>query len=251
MNMPGMNGIDLARKIKAESIFGQTRIIMLTSQIGRPEADSAEQTGTSFYLTKPIRQSQLYKTILSVFKPAEISAASAPDNATTYTFKADILPAEDNGVNQELALSILESLGCCVKVAANGSQALSALERARYDLILMDIQMPEMDGYEATRRIRLQEDLNVEERVPIVALTANALPGDREICLNAGMDDFLSKPFTQNELITVLKRWLPATFSSSRMKNADSIKLIPYAEQNNPGADIAIIDQTAWIQFAP
>ena len=113
-------------------------------------------------------------------------------------------------INQELTLMMLHKLGCQTEVAANGQLALLALERAHYDLVLMDCQMPDMDGFEATRRWRAREQAMNSHRLPIIAITANALEGDREACLACGMDDFLSKPFRQKALEQVLRRWAPA-----------------------------------------
>jgi CheY-like chemotaxis protein len=116
---------------------------------------------------------------------------------------------EDNPVNQKVALVNLKKLGFDVQVAGNGREALIALAGNRFDLILMDCQMPEMDGFEATRAIRQREEQSAARRVPIVALTANALEGDREQCISVGMDDYLTKPFKQEQLREVLDRWLP------------------------------------------
>jgi two-component system, sensor histidine kinase and response regulator len=208
MKMPGTNGIELARIIKADPSIAGLRLIMLTSLVSPQEAESAKMAGIVAYLTKPVRHKQLYRSILSVFKPSEARAEQNPSRNSAPLFDADILLAEDNEVNREVAMATLKTVGCRVDIAENGLQVLAALEKKAYDLILMDIQMPVMDGYEATHRIRERERLQASARIAIIAVTANALPGDREACLDAGMDDFLSKPFKQQSLVTVLKRWL-------------------------------------------
>jgi CheY-like chemotaxis protein len=129
--------------------------------------------------------------------------------ATNAARSGRLLLVEDNPVNQKVALVNLKKLGFDVQVAGNGREALIALAGNRFDLILMDCQMPEMDGFEATRAIRQREEQSAARRVPIVALTANALEGDREQCISVGMDDYLTKPFKQEQLREVLDRWLP------------------------------------------
>ena len=140
-----------------------------------------------------------------------------------------ILLAEDHPVNQEIALEILTSLGCRVQVVANGREALEALEHATYDVILMDCQMPEMDGFETTRAIREREVAMGQAPLPIIAMTAHAMSDDREHCLTVGMSDYLSKPFAEAQLHAVLKRWLPLYTG-------------PRAMQELPGSAVAITD---------
>ena len=189
----------------------------------------------------------MHKVILSIYKPINFVPEQPTAEVCACTFQADILLAEDNEVNQMVAMATLENAGCRVDVAENGNQVLSMLEKKNYDLIPMDIQMPEMDGYEATRLIRQREKRDGHRQKPIIAITANALKGDREECLAAGMSDFLSKPFTQRDLIAVLKQWLPE--STLRCKDefrSDSRTL--QSEENNPGKlEIVegVIDQTA------
>jgi CheY-like chemotaxis protein len=125
------------------------------------------------------------------------------------TLHGDILLAEDNPINQEVARVIVENFGCHIEVVENGYDVLTALERRHYDLVLMDCQMPEMDGFEATCAIRQREAATAQQPLPIIALTANAIQGDRERCLAAGMSDYLSKPFTEEQLHAILVRWLP------------------------------------------
>lgn len=137
------------------------------------------------------------------------------------TYEIHLLIVEDNVVNQRVATRMVEKLGCRVDVAANGQEAVEATAREGYDLILMDCQMPVMDGYEATRSIRLREG-ETGRHIPIIALTANAMPGDREKCLDAGMDDYLSKPVDHNRLVTVLQKWLPEPASQTTKTAVES-----------------------------
>jgi len=139
---------------------------------------------------------------------APAGSASAAHGPAARTVGPNILLVEDNPVNREVAVGMLESLGCATDAAENGWTALKAMNTATYDAVLMDCQMPVMDGLAATGEIRRREQTSGAARVPIIALTANAMEGDRERCLAAGMDDFLSKPFTQQQLATLLRRWL-------------------------------------------
>jgi CheY-like chemotaxis protein len=182
-------------------------LVMLTSLGRRAETDAAPFAA---HLTKPIRPSQLYDALMGVFggRPTEGTAvpAASPSDRAGPRSPLRILVAEDNAVNQQLTLLLLQKLGYRGDVAADGREVLEALERQPYDVVLMDVHMPEMDGLEATRRI-LQRWPG--ERPRIVAMTANALEGDREACLAAGMDDYLSKPVREDELATALGQVAP------------------------------------------
>lgn len=218
MVMPGMNGLELARAIKDDPAIAALTVILLTSISDDCDPESLKQAGVSACLTKPARKSQLFNCI------AALSRRTAPDSFSPKNPYVDqkphafsghqILLAEDNPVNQEVAKEMLESLGCQVNVVFNGQEVLSALSTTRFDLILMDCQMPVLDGYETTRIIRENEAREAGDlpqrsrRIPIVALTAHAMQGDRDQCLAAGMDDYLSKPFNLDGLSKVLKRWL-------------------------------------------
>ncbi len=213
--MPGMGGIGLARAIRADERIADMKIIMLTSG-SDPEEESGE-LHIRAYLRKPVRQSQLYNLLASLVKLPVSEACGEPASSGLQAIKGcftsfRILLVEDNAVNQAVSKAMLEYLGCQTDVAGNGREAVEAFSRAWHDLILMDCQMPEMDGYEATRVIREMELAHGGDRgyprTPIVALTAHAMEGDREVCLKAGMDDYLSKPFRPNELYSVLTRWM-------------------------------------------
>lgn len=224
MVMPGMNGIDLASEIKKDPSLSKLKLILLSSVGHHGEPQSLSRSGIALSLTKPVRQSQLYEALVSVMERGQIPDGSTPggpdaggESRDFAKLPARILLAEDNPVNQEVTRAMLISLGLEPDIVSNGLGALEALSRGKYDLVLMDCQMPEMDGYEATRRIRrLESEQNSQggtrlrhpAHIPIVALTAHAMEGDREQCLEAGMDDYLSKPFTRNQLMDVLQRWL-------------------------------------------
>ncbi len=206
MQMPGMDGLMLALVIKADPNLASTRLIILSS-VGQRDHD--QQVEIDAYLTKPVRQSQLYDHIALVMSRAA-QATSPPavqrPGHTPSTMQAKVLLAEDNVVNQKVAVRILEKLGCRVEAVANGLEALDALSRIPYDLVLMDCQMPEMDGYIATAAIRKRE-VTTGTHIPIIAMTANALIGDRERCLQAGMDDYISKPVHADQLLEVVQKW--------------------------------------------
>jgi PAS domain S-box-containing protein len=215
--MPGMDGFELARIIKSDPAISNVRLVMLTSYGQRGDGNMALEVGVAAYLTKPVRQSHLFDCLTNVVgKPGSnldrISVATTPSPLITKHPLEEkriqpqklILLAEDNIVNQKVAVRQLQKLGFRADAVANGREAIEALRRIRYDLILMDCQMPEMDGYEATTEIRRCEGQT--KHTTIVAMTANALQGDREKCIAAGMDDYISKPVKLDELASVLER---------------------------------------------
>jgi CheY-like chemotaxis protein len=183
--------------------------IVFTSPLYRPELrEAAARRGVQAFLTLPVRPSQLRSLLEPVQPSADGGPVAASASPAAGSVKVRVLLAEDNPVNQKVALIMLQKLGISVDVAATGVEALDALIGVSYDLILMDCQMPEMDGYEATRRIRERE--RGKRRIPVVAMTANAMVGDREKCLEAGMDDHIPKPVRKDALHLALCRWLPA-----------------------------------------
>jgi PAS domain S-box-containing protein len=204
MHMPELDGVELGRAIRASA--AHVPLVLLTS-LGRREDESDLFAA---HLTKPIRPSQLYDALVDVLGAGgAVSAAAPAEQPTAVEAPAGlrILVAEDNAVNQQLVLALLDKLGYRADVASNGAEALAALERARYDVILMDVQMPELDGLEATRRIHARWGA---ERPRIIAVTAGAMSEEREQCLAAGMDDFLSKPIRGEELAAALGAVRPA-----------------------------------------
>ncbi len=226
MQMPGMGGFELTEEIKADAALASTQIIIMHTVGRRGSSASWAEAGISGYVTKPVKQSAFYDAIMDAVAP-QGRAAPGRQRARKQTFKTTtelsrlmmrpvaaprlsscrVLIAEDNMVNQKVALRQLLNLGFRADAVANGREVLDAMSRIPYRLIFMDCQMPEMDGYEATRHPRARQ---TRRKVTIVAMTANALEGDRETCLAAGMDDYLSKPVKQDELERVLRRWLPA-----------------------------------------
>lgn len=204
-----MNGIDLVRTIRESGAFLDLQLIMLTSADESGESECARQAGIAACLVKPVRQSRLLNVITSVMGIEEANADSAIVETTRRFAGSSVLLVEDHPVNQEVGKAMLEQLGCAVEVADNGIIALNLYSLRDYDLLLMDCQMPEMDGYEATRAIRgVETAKGVGRHTPIIALTAHALAGDREKSLAAGMDDHLTKPFTFDQLSDVLAKHL-------------------------------------------
>ncbi len=214
MMMPEMNGLELAGRIKSDPFIAGMKLIMLTSIGGYGNAEEVRKAGILVCLTKPIRQSRLYNALLATCIKETSVPSSVSRPAGKMQFEGVVLVAEDNPANQKLAKFLLQGLGLDVDVVPNGQMVLDALAQKAYSLILMDCQMPKVDGYEASRRIRQREASNGGSRIPIVALTAHAMGGDRELCLSAGMDDYLSKPFNSKQLAAVLDRWLGHAKSS-------------------------------------
>jgi PAS domain S-box-containing protein len=211
MQMPEMDGIQLAKLIKENNDLASTRLVMLTSQGTRGDAEKFNQAGFYGYLNKPIDQSVLYNTLL------RISGISIPNHSliTSYNahqqvqFKARILIVEDNITNQLVAQYMLEEFGIQPDITANGEEAIAALKAMPYDLVFMDCQMPVLDGYEATKKIRDIHSKVLDRAIPIIAMTANAMQGDREKCINIGMNDFIPKPIDSRKILTALQDWLP------------------------------------------
>jgi CheY-like chemotaxis protein/HPt (histidine-containing phosphotransfer) domain-containing protein len=240
-----MNGAKLVRTIKNEPLAAATRLIFMTP-LGYRFDESFDPTGISAFLTKPIKQSELYNALAALASPVSEGAFPAqtdpakpsytqppsflqPPATVRATSKlARILLAEDNIINQKVALRQLQKLGYAADAVANGLEVLEALERISYNVVLMDCQMPEMDGYEATREIRRRE--GNRKHTPIIAMTANALEGDREKCLAAGMDDYLAKPVRQELLAEALDSWLSLRddffttgFRSAKAEDEDAV----------------------------
>jgi two-component system, sensor histidine kinase and response regulator len=209
MKMPRMDGIELARQLQLDSTLTDLRTVLLTSLHSTDELVRARQVGISAYLSKPVRRQELFRAMAQTLGDGVEQADGSRRGHARTRFQARVLLAEDNGVNQVVARNMLKNLGCTYEIVANGEEALREVQRGGFDLVLMDCQMPVMDGYAASRAIRTWEDsLCDPTHVPIVALTANALVGDAELCLAAGMDDHLAKPYTRQQLAGVLARWL-------------------------------------------
>jgi CheY-like chemotaxis protein len=221
MRMPKMDGAELGHRIKTDPKLKDTVMIMLTSQGLRGDAARMREVGFAAYLTKPIRRSQLFNSLTMVFgRDPDKAKEKKPELVTRHTLTEEkkrrvrILIAEDNIVNQKLALRLLEKFGFRPDAVANGKEAVRALEMAPYNLVLMDVQMPEMDGLEATRTIRDPQSKVKDHNIPIIALTAHAMKGDRNMCVEAGMDDYISKPIQPQELLEIIERQIFASDSS-------------------------------------
>src|SRR5216683_2009343 len=212
--MSGMDGYALAKKIGSDDRLAKTHLILLTAFDRSQDLETEIERKFSAYLTKPVRQSELYNAIVaSTIKPVPSEARNAPaekgDAAPALvTMARRILVAEDNSVNQLLAIALLRKLGHSAQGVANGREVIDALGRAPYDLVLMDCQMPEMDGFEATRAIRKREK-DTGEHIPIVALTANVMKADQVKCWESGMDDHIGKPLKKEKLAEAIERWCP------------------------------------------
>ena len=213
MYMPEMNGLELCRLIKQDPAICKTHLIMLTASGQRGDSLAAQEAGAAAYLTKPIRERHLADCIRMIFSRDDTNEQATP-MITRHTITETVarsaprvLVVDDNPVNQKVAVKMLEKLGCRVDLAGNGMEALAAVCRHQYPLVFMDCQMPDLDGLETTRLLRSQEKPG--EHLPVIAMTANAMEGDRESCLAAGMDDFISKPIITSDLKRILARWVP------------------------------------------
>lgn len=223
MQMPDMDGVELARAIKDDPALETVRLILLTS-FGQPgDAKAAHQAGAAAYLMKPVRESQLFECIARVMgAPTERAAAPLITRHNLQEEKARALPrvliAEDNTLNQKVAAGMLEEIGYKADVASTGREAVDAVSRIAYDLVLMDCEMPQTDGYAATAQIRQRE--GTARHTPIIAMTAHATDNHREKCLAAGMDDCISKGVKLEELKALLQRWIARRGQVSRETEA-------------------------------
>ncbi len=215
MEMAEMDGETLGQNIKQDPALRETLLVMMTSVGRRGDVARLEKIGFSAYLTKPVKQSQLYNCLLMV-TGEKFSAADADKKqiitrhiiAENKRQKIRILLAEDNVTNQKVALKTLEKLGYRADAVVDGSEAVKALEKTAYDLVLMDCQMPKMDGFEATEVIRDVKSAVRNHKIPVIAMTAHAMKGDREKCIEAGMDDYLTKPVNPKALAEMIEKWL-------------------------------------------
>ncbi len=222
MQMPRMDVATLGMKIKEDPDLNPTRLVMLTSAGRRGDASRLKAIGFAAYLNKPVKKSHLYDCLITVLGiPSAPSRECSMPIITRYGLeeakkrRVRILVAEDNVVNQKVALRILQKLGYQADAVADGREALHALEKIPYDLVLMDVQMPQMDGFEATGIIRDPASSVRKHDIPVIAMTAHAMKGDREKCLDAGMDDYISKPVTALALNDILEKYLPGDAAST------------------------------------
>jgi len=220
VNMPDMDGFTLVEQLRQGcDPAAKTQVVMLTSAGQRGDAARCRELGVAVYLTKPVGQSELFDAIARVLGSGE-SRSKPAALITRHSLregkrKLNVLLAEDNAVNQKLAARVLEKHGHQVTVTANGREALAALDRENFDVVLMDVQMPEMDGFEATAAIREREK-RTGRHLPIIAMTAHAMQSDRERCLAAGMDGYIAKPIKGQELTDLLER-LPIVVANAEV----------------------------------
>ena len=234
IDLPDVNGIDLVRSIKADPANAEVRLVMLTARDHEIDQLGDMRAYVAGSLTKPVRQSDLRQCLAMIdgdiepaAPPSEVPLPPPPEGVAG----ARVLLVEDNPVNLEVAVGILESFGCKVETATNGLEALDHYANGEYGLIFMDCQMPEMDGFEATAEIRKQEAKS-DRRTPIVALTASAIEGDREQCLASGMDDYVPKPFTTDQMRSALVTWLSSATRSAAKR--DYLTLVASARAPAP-----------------
>ena len=216
MVMPEMDGEELGKLIKADPLLKETRLIMMTSFGKRGDAARMGKIGFEGYLPKPVKRSILFDCLATILIGKSHEKGKGPQGMVTRHSIAEdkranarILLAEDNITNQQVALALLKKLGLSADAVANGAEAVNALKSIPYDLVIMDCQMPEMDGYEATGVIRNPESSVLDHEIPVIAMTAHAMQGDREKCIEAGMSDYLSKPVVAETLTKILDKWLP------------------------------------------
>ena len=263
MMMPNEDGISLLNHMQSNPQLAQIPVIILSSAGNEVMPNLAGKAGNCQLLTKPVRQSDLYNAIVHILQQSLPGQAEQPTSSQPcQPLQGRVLLAEDNLVNQEVALAMLENIGLGFETVGNGLDAVEILKKQKFDVVLMDCQMPEMDGFQATRTIR-QSEAGTDRHQPIIALTANAVAGDRERCLACGMDDYLSKPFTQEQLFALLSRWLtPSTQTESasqptqterRAVSREATELDPRAIESlrslRPGLLKKVLD--IWLQESP
>lgn len=252
MHMPNMDGLELVRAIKADPRIQNVRCLLLTSLGRRGDAKEAQRAGFQAYLTKPVRKTQLQQSPVPVMAPEQptetanqeilVTLHSLKDTSTNQQ-PSTILVADDHTVDQELASLLLHKLGHKVEVVSNGKAAIETLQKRPFALILMDCQMPDMDGYATTKAIRAWE--GEQRHTPIIAVTANAMSGDREKCLATGMDDYLTKPIKPDKLRDMFHRWLPREERTSLPLHhiADGVRLRKPLTNSDPLNTVSVETQ--------
>jgi two-component system, sensor histidine kinase and response regulator len=251
MKMPRMDGLELAAAVRADPALSSLRIVLVTSLHSNDELARAREVGISAYLSKPVRRHELYRALAQAISGVTAPETPLRDPGASLRIHGRVLMAEDNGVNQFVARNMLKSLGCDFDIVPNGQEALAAAQRGGYDIVLMDCQMPVMDGYEATRQIRAWEAVRgTPQRLPIVALTANALVGDADVCRESGMDDHLAKPYTRNQLGALMARWLPAHLVEGSL-DAPRTRPAALPDADTDAADFPAADEDVVTRPAP
>jgi len=245
MKMPILDGVALARAVRADAALANLKVIVLTSLDAAGESRLVRDAGVHDCLRKPVRRSDLLASIAAALgahagSPEASASSPTPENSTSRS--GHLLLAEDNQMNQEIALAILEDTGYRVTVADNGRQALAALAREQFDAVLMDCLMPELDGFDATRLLRERESGQGRHRTPVIALTSNAMRGDRELCLAAGMDDYLAKPLRRDALLGVLAQWIqPRNDMPLAPRHSSDAHCQPAAQADDSLLDVATL----------
>ncbi len=227
MQMPGMDGEQVARAIKSDPLIRDSKIIVLTSMGQRGDATRLEALGCAGYLLKPVKLQMLFDALFAVLGRVDEEPRLMVTRhvlSEQRRFGLRLLLAEDNAINQKLAVVLLQKAGYSVDAVDDGQEAVNKAMVEHYNAVLMDVQMPELDGFEATRQIRTWEE-PLKQHIPIIAMTAHALAGDRERCLQAGMDDYVSKPLEPRVLFNVLDRWIPNTeLPSGKFETVEEIQ---------------------------
>ncbi len=254
MAMPGMDGAALVKAVRADARLLGTRFVLMTSLAARANAERLVERGWAECLFKPVRRSELMECVMTVLgdEPTSKPSLHEPNDGVTaepQAARVRVLVAEDNITNQLVALGVLRKLGLHAEAVGNGREAIQAMARVPYDLVIMDVQMPEMDGLQATRLVRDQEVEVLNPDVPIIAMTAHAMSGDRERCLAAGMDDYVSKPVRAAELAQALEKWIArqsAVFTTGKpLARLSSARLTGTTPQARSHADLPVFLETA------
>ena len=247
-----MSATQIIQTLLSDPMLQSVKILRLVPLSKRAEVDQDIPPVHMHYVTKPLRFHALRQTLINALDDQPLAMQPTHSPAVAPTLSGHILLGEDNPVNQEIALLMLQSMGCTVTMAQNGHEVVDHAKQSRYDVILMDCQMPEMDGFEATRTIREWERYESRPPIPIIALTAHATAGDRERCLAVGMSDYLSKPFSMAQLSAVLNSWLPLKPMTENQESPASpqpgfLTHRPTAPPSTSESDTSfIVDQNAW-----
>ena len=246
-----MTDIQVMQDLRSDSALADAGILRLVSFTRRADVEQDPVFGKIPFVTKPLRYDALHEALLGLLGVNPLpSASSTPAPTSRPQLASAVLLGEDNPINQEIATLMLESLGCSVTVAQNGREVVDCVKKTRYDIILMDCQMPDMDGFEATRLIRTWESEldsgTARQPIPIVALTAHATPGDRAHCLASGMSDYLSKPFTMEQLQRMVTSWLAQRTTSEMPTRTGSTQIADAPPAEATHATSPTVDRQAW-----
>ena len=254
MQMPDPGGEPMGHAVKGDAAIRDTALVMMSSMGQRGDAGRLERAGFAAYLTKPVKQSQLHDCLAMVLNGTAGAEAGGRRIVTRHTVteqrrrEGRILVAEDNVVNQKVAVRMLENLGYWVDLVSDGSEAISALRSIAYDLVLMDVQMPVMDGYEATQQIRDPASEVLRRDIPIIAMTAHAMAGDRDACLKAGMDEYIAKPIKVGELADKVAQWIGRGGAVQLRRRETAAPEPGAASEPIPGDSAKVLDRAALLE---